>query len=194
MLEGIYVFSDHSARKELMLVHWNHISTFAKRGDVRKHLFRNNVAPRCSATNDAADPSPSRTGCCSYVYRRTSAKSCWEVCANVQPCQGKLAFLRTRRAGRGRCCFRRNSRTYGFALLNFSPVDAVPAATDDIIRFSRIGVSMLASFMTAATVLPFRDGIYARNSSIYFCFMQIRGIYETRLHLHPAQDPSINGI
>lgn len=128
----------------------SHFDFHAKKGDV-KH-FRGIMSRHAAATNDAADPSHSRTGCCSYIYRRTSAKSCWEVCANVQPCQGKLAFLRTRRAGRGRCCFRRNSRTYGFALLNFSPVDAVPAATDDIIRFSRIGVSILASFMTAATV------------------------------------------
>lgn len=36
-----------------------------KGNDVRKHLLRNNVA---IAMDDAADPSHSRTGCCSYAY------------------------------------------------------------------------------------------------------------------------------
>jgi len=53
---------------------------YAKKEDnIRKHLLRNNVATRCyneRCYNDAADPSHTRTRCCSYVYRRTSAKSC----------------------------------------------------------------------------------------------------------------------
>lgn len=114
---------------------------------MRKHFSRNNVATHAATTNDAADPSHTCTRCCSYVYRRTSTKSCWEVYANVQPCPSKLTFLRAQCAGPSRCCFRWNSRTYGFALLNFSAVDAVPDATDDIIRFSRIGVSLFGSFM-----------------------------------------------
>lgn len=126
----------------------NHISIFMRKKEViRENIFYGIMSQHAAATNDAADPSHTRTRCRCYVYRRTSAKSCWEVCANVQPCPGKLAFLRARRAGPSRCCFRRNSQTYGFALLNFSAVDAVPDATDDIIRFSRIGVSLLASFI-----------------------------------------------
>jgi len=112
------------------------------------------MSQHAAATNDAADPSHTHTRYCNYVYRRTSTKSCWEVCANVQTCPGKLAFLRAQRAGPSRCCFRRNSRTYGFALLNFSAVDAVPDATDDIIRFSRIGVSLFASFMACGSNVP----------------------------------------
>lgn len=114
------------------------------------------MSQHTATTNDAADPSHTRTRCRCYVYRRTSAKSCWEVCANVQTCPGKLAFLRARRAGPSRCCFRRNSQTYGFALLNFSAVDAVPDVTDDIIRFSRIGVSLLASFIGCGSNVPCR--------------------------------------
>lgn len=126
-----------------------------KGNDVRKHLSRNIVA---IATNDT-----SRSVTFSYemrqlrVYRRTLAKSCWKVRANVPPCRGKLAFLRTRRAGRGRCCFRRNSQTYGFALLDFSAVDAVPDATDDIIRFSPIWPLNICSFYGALIVHSRRD-------------------------------------
>lgn len=60
-----------------------------KGNDVIKHLSRNNVA---IAMDDAADPSFSYGMLQLRVYRRTSAKSCWKVCANVQPCRVNWPF------------------------------------------------------------------------------------------------------
>lgn len=141
-----YFLSRYDGRVNISVLE-SHLDFHAKKGgDMKKHPLRNNVATRCCNERCGRSVTYSYEVLQLRIPQNIDKKLLESLRERATVCGQIGLFKGSARLDPGRCCFRWNSRTYGFALLNFSAVDAVPDATGDIIRFSRIGVFVICFF------------------------------------------------